>query len=204
MFKSTSFNTTELSSLLSQAFSNDPWIRKLFSGNLKKTQQFFDFVINYCESTGGQVLVEYHDSKLVSVACLEHPMTKYSLLGTLKLIRVLASFLTKCGLKPFRMINLYMGLTNRYRPKERHHYLLCVGVAPDFMGMGLGKKMLKTIHTMVDEDISSIGIGLDTENPNNVALYEHFGYKLTGTENLDGLTIYTMFRPSKNSPIQDT
>ena len=199
MYKPTSLNTTELSLLLSQAFAKDPWTCKLFSDNAKKTQQFFEFVIHYCEGTGGQVLFEHHGSKLASVACLEPPMTKSSLLGTIKLIRALASFLTKFGLKPLRMINPYMRLTTRYRPEEKHHYLICIGVAPEFIGMGIGKKMLNTIHTIVDEDTSSIGIGLDTENPNNLALYEHFGYKLTGTESLDGLTIYTMFRPSKTA-----
>ena len=203
MNKPTSLNTTELSLLLSQAFAKDPWIRKLFSDNANKTQHFFEFVIHYCVNTGGQVLIEYHDSKLASVACLESPMNKFSLLGTIKLIRALASFLTKCGLKPLRMINTYMRLTTRYRPNEKHHYLICIGVAPEFMGMGIGKKMLNTLHTVADEDSSSIGIGLDTENPNNVALYEHFGYKLTGTENLDGLTIYTMFRPSKRTLLQE-
>lgn len=203
MYNPTSLNTTELSLLLSQAFSTDPWIRKLFSDNAKKTQQFFKFVLHYCEVTGGQVLFEHQDSKLASVACLERPMTKSSLLGTIKLIRALASFLTNCGLKPLRMINPYMRLTTRYRPKGKHYYLICIGVDPKFMGMGIGKKTLNTIHTIVDEDTTSIGIGLDTENPNNISLYEHFGYKLTGTENLGGLTIYTMFRPSKTALLHE-
>jgi hypothetical protein len=54
--------------------------------------------------------------------------------------------------------------------------------------------MLDTIHNIVDEDITSIGIGLDTENPDNIALYQHFGYRLVATENLDGMMIYIMFR----------
>ena len=62
---------------------------------------------------------------------------------------------------------------------------------------------MRILTIIVDDDTSSIGIGLDTENSNNVALYEHFGYKLTGTENLDGLTIYTMFRPSKTVLLQE-
>ena len=199
MYKSTSLNTNELSLLLSHAFVQDPWLCKLFTDNTIKTQHFFKFIIHYCKVIGGQILLEHHDSMLASVACLELPKTKSFHLGAIKLIGALASFLTKCGLKPLRMMNSYMRLTTRYRPKEKHYYLICIGVAPEFMGMGIGKKMLNTIHTIVDNDISSIGIGLDTENPNNVALYEHFGYKLTGTEELDGLTIYTMFRPRKTA-----
>ena len=57
--------------------------------------------------------------------------------------------------------------------------------------------MLDTIHKIVDEDTTSTGIGLDTENPDNIAMYEHFGYKHIATENLDGMNIYIMFRPRK-------
>jgi ribosomal protein S18 acetylase RimI-like enzyme len=204
MNKSTTLpNTTELSLLLSQAFAKDPWIRKLFSDNADKAQHFFEFVIHYCINTGGQVLIEYQDFKLAAVACLENPTNKVSFFGTIKLIKALVSFLTKCGLKSLRIINTYMRLTTRSRPKEKHHYLICIGVAPEFMNRGIGKKMLSTLHTIVDEDSSSIGIGLDTENPNNIAFYEHFSYRLTGTEHLDELRIYTMFRPSKRTLHQE-
>jgi hypothetical protein len=57
--------------------------------------------------------------------------------------------------------------------------------------------MLDTIHNIVDEDITSMGIGLDTENPDNISLYEHFGYRLVATEKLDDMMIYIMFRPRK-------
>jgi ribosomal protein S18 acetylase RimI-like enzyme len=63
-----------------------------------------------------------------------------------------------------------MRLTTRHRPKEKHYYLTCLGVSPEFMGKKIGKKMLDTIHNIVDEDITSMGIGLDTENPDNIAL----------------------------------
>ncbi len=200
MHLSTSPNTAEIAKVLSQAFAKDPWIKMLFSGNAQKTQHFFEFIIKYCKATGGLVLCDYHDATLASVACLERPKVKVSLLGAINLLKALAFFIRKCGFKTLRKVNTYMRLTTRSRPKEMHHYLICIGVAPEFMGMGLGKIMLNSIHTLVEADTTSVGIGLDTENPNNVALYEHFGYRLTGTEPLDDLTIYTLFRPSKKSP----
>ncbi|SBW07612.1 conserved hypothetical protein [uncultured Eubacteriales bacterium] len=50
--------------------------------------------------------------------------------------------------------------------------------------------MLDHIHEKVDIDPKSIGIDVDMENPENVKLYKHLGYKELGN-----LTIYCMFRP---------
>jgi ribosomal protein S18 acetylase RimI-like enzyme len=190
------FNIAEMSLLLSRAFVNDPWTRKLMSDDAKKSQAFFTMIIRYCEVTGGQVLIEHQESTLTSVACLEHPM-KLSLLDVIKLLGHFITFISACGFKTFALINTYMRLTTRHRPKEKHYYLTCLGVDPEFMGMKIGRKMLDTIHTIVDEDTTSTGIGLDTENHDNIALYEHFGYKHIAMEELEGMMIYIMFRPRK-------
>jgi ribosomal protein S18 acetylase RimI-like enzyme len=142
------------------------------------------------------VLFEHQGNTLASVACLEHPM-KLSLFIIIKLLGPFITFISACGFKTFNTINTYMRLTTRHRPKEKHYYLTCLGVVPEFKGMKIGRKMLDTIHNIVDEDTTSIGIGLDTENPDNIPLYERFGYKHIATEVLDEMMIYIMFRPRK-------
>jgi ribosomal protein S18 acetylase RimI-like enzyme len=156
-----SFNITEMSLLLSRAFVNDPWTRKLLLDDTKKSQAFFTMIIQYCKATGGQVLFEHQGNTLASVACLEHPM-KLSLLDVIKLLGSFITFISACGFKTFNTINTYMRLTTRHRPKEKHYYLTCLGVSPEFTGKKIGRKMLDTIHNIVDEDITSMGIGLDT------------------------------------------
>lgn len=196
MNHSHSYDITEMSLLLSRAFAKDPWTRMLFCDDAKKSKAFFTMIIRYCKATGGQVLSKHQESTLASVACLEHPM-KLSFLNVIKLFGSFISFISACGFKTFNTINTYMRLTTRHRPKEKHYYLTCLGVSPEFKGKKIGKKMLDTIHTIVDEDITSIGIGLDTENPDNIALYQHFGYRLVATEKLGDMMIYIMFRPRK-------
>ena len=190
------YDITEMSLLLSRAFANDPWTRKLFFDDAKKSQAFFTMIIQFCKATGGQVLFEHQETTLTAVVCLEHPM-KLSLVHVFKLLGPFLTFISACGFKTFSTINTYMRLTTRHRPKEKHYYLTCLGVAPEFMGNMIGKKMLDTIHNIVDEDTTSIGIGLDTENPDNIALYQHFGYRLVATEKLGDMMIYIMFRPRK-------
>jgi ribosomal protein S18 acetylase RimI-like enzyme len=190
------FNISEMSLLLSRAFANDPWTRKLLSDDAKKSQAFFTLIIQYCKATGGQVLFEHQGSILASVACLEHP-NKLSLIHVIRLLGPFLTFVSVCGSKTFGILNTYMRLTTRHRPKEKHYYLTCLGVVQEFKGLKIGRKMLDTIHNIVDEDTTSFGIGLDTENPDNIPLYEHFGYKHIATEVLDGMMIYIMFRPRK-------
>lgn len=95
----------------------------------------------------------------------------------------------------FAFINPYMQFTTSVRPTAPHHYLVCIGVDPVHQGNGVGKTLLKHIHEFVDMDPSSTGIGLDTENPENVKLSERFGYHIVETKTIGDTTIYCMFRP---------
>ena len=94
----------------------------------------------------------------------------------------------------FRFFNQYMKFTTSVRPKERHHYLVFIGVHPEAQGKGYGTQLLNEIHRIVDSDVHSVGIGLDTENAANIAYYQRFGYALTGEKTLGDVTIYTLFR----------
>ena len=94
----------------------------------------------------------------------------------------------------FRFFNQYMRFTTSVRPKERHHYLVFIGVHPEAQGKGYGTQLLNEIHRIVDTDVHSVGIGLDTENAANIAYYQRFGYALTGEKTLGDVTIYTLFR----------
>jgi ribosomal protein S18 acetylase RimI-like enzyme len=194
MQNTTSYSTLELAQLLSQAFINDPWIQALFPDDPVRMQYFFEFIIHYSKLMGGSVLTHTQDNLLVGVACIESPTHQNTFINILKLTKVILTFMIKCGPKKLLLANRYMKLALKYRPKERHHYLTCIGVAPNLKGSGIGKKMLIDIHNLVEQDTHSLGIGLDTENKDNIGLYEYFGYKLTGTEKLDSVTIYTLFR----------
>lgn len=80
------------------------------------------------------------------------------------------------------------------RTKRAHHYLIFIGVDPAHQGKGFGGMLLEHIHSLVDQNPDSSGIGLDTENLANVHLYERFAYKLTATKVLGPVKIYNMFR----------
>jgi ribosomal protein S18 acetylase RimI-like enzyme len=54
--------------------------------------------------------------------------------------------------------------------------------------------MLESILGRVSRDTSSIGIGLDTENDANVALYERFGFVVMRTTRVGAVAVPSLFR----------
>jgi hypothetical protein len=51
---------------------------------------------------------------------------------------------------------------------------------------------------MVDKDEDAQGVSLTTENPDNVPLYQHFGYRIVGTSNVGpGLTTWGFYREGR-------
>jgi ribosomal protein S18 acetylase RimI-like enzyme len=97
----------------------------------------------------------------------------------------------------FAFFNRYMRFTTSVRPKAPHYYLVFIGIAPEAQGRGLGRAIIEEIHTHVDADTKSVGIGLDTENEANVAYYETFGYNLIEQRTIDDVTVYAMFRTKR-------
>ena len=79
---------------------------------------------------------------------------------------------------------------SKHRPDKSHYYIVCIGVHPDYQGQGYGKKLIEHTHRLSETHPTSAGTGLDTENPNNVALYEHLGYKVVETNNIHGLDMW--------------
>jgi ribosomal protein S18 acetylase RimI-like enzyme len=82
------------------------------------------------------------------------------------------------------------------RSPQNSGYLWCVGVEPDAMGQGAGKAVIAKACT----EMRAMGLShcvLKTENPANVALYEHLGFAILDTINNPEakLTSWMMSKP---------
>jgi ribosomal protein S18 acetylase RimI-like enzyme len=75
-----------------------------------------------------------------------------------------------------------------------------LGVHPDQQGQGHGRALLNTVNGIVDADLDSIGIRLETNNPVNVLFYRHFGYDVVSNERIEPIDIWCMFRMSTPYP----
>jgi ribosomal protein S18 acetylase RimI-like enzyme len=87
-------------------------------------------------------------------------------------------------------MNRYALVSRNGMPRDTRHYLVKIGVLPNHQGEGLGKCLIRKIIEHTRQKGQSLG--LDTENPANVPLYQHLGFKLQGQKQLEDLTIYQM------------
>lgn len=65
---------------------------------------------------------------------------------------------------------------NRHMGERDHLYLQILGVAPDHQGAGVGGRLLRELLSRADTQ--SLPVYLETESESNVAMYEHFGFRV--------------------------
>ncbi|MCU6710709.1 GNAT family N-acetyltransferase [Paenibacillus sp. J5C_2022] len=94
-------------------------------------------------------------------------------------------------MQALRFLSDYSRMTRAVVPVLQHRYLTMIAVRREAQGCGLGKKLL--LHVLRTAEEVGMGVALDTENPDNVPLYEHFGFKLIKEIRVDGVTVYCMF-----------
>jgi GNAT superfamily N-acetyltransferase len=79
-------------------------------------------------------------------------------------------------------------------PQEPHHFLGVLGVRPGNQGRGLARILLDELARMCAAHPESTGVCLNTEDADNVPLYEHMGYRVLGRRTIDSLETWCMFR----------
>ena len=78
-----------------------------------------------------------------------------------------------------------------------HIHLNMIGVSRAAQRSGLGRVLMDHVHGMSLRDPLSEGVTLTTEDPSNVPLYEHFGYRVVGHAHVPpGLETWAFFRPA--------
>jgi GNAT superfamily N-acetyltransferase len=81
-------------------------------------------------------------------------------------------------------------------PTGPHLHLNMIGVRRNAQGSGRGRLLLDHVHELSREDPESGGVSLSTENPDNVALYEHVGYVVKGHAVVSPeLETWALYRP---------
>ncbi|HJP82360.1 MAG TPA: N-acetyltransferase [Fimbriimonadaceae bacterium] len=77
---------------------------------------------------------------------------------------------------------------------EPHGYLIMIGVDPDYKGQGVGKALIEYCCQLTKEIPYAKGMGLDTQDVQNVAIYERCGFHVVEEISLDDMPIYSMWR----------
>jgi len=91
-----------------------------------------------------------------------------------------------------------MNKREAHDPQEPHWHIGPIGVRPELQGKGVGKSLLATFLTTVDEREGPAF--LETDVDRNVTLYESFGFTVTGREDIVGIDTRFMWRDIQPGP----
>ncbi len=78
----------------------------------------------------------------------------------------------------------YAGAMHKKLAPFPHWYLMAIGVADAYRGMGYAGKLLRPVLAYLDS--RKLPCYLETHNPKNPPLYEHFGFKIVEQGRLPG------------------
>ena len=76
--------------------------------------------------------------------------------------------------------DLYVHGAQFFTAMAPHHHLNMIGVRRAQQRLGLARQLLDAVHALAAADPQSSGVSLTTERPENIPLYEHFGYRVVG------------------------
>lgn len=80
----------------------------------------------------------------------------------------------------------------KHDPARAHSHLGPVGVDPELQGRGIGSMLLADYCRRLDQ--TRLLSYLETDKPENVRLYQRFGYRVTGQADVIGVTSWFMTR----------
>jgi GNAT superfamily N-acetyltransferase len=89
----------------------------------------------------------------------------------------------------------FVAATQQFAIPSPHYHLNMIGVRRSHHGRGLARPLLDAVHERSRTAAESSGVSLTTEQPENVSLYEHFGYRVVGQARVgDAFETWTLFR----------
>jgi GNAT superfamily N-acetyltransferase len=100
------------------------------------------------------------------------------------------------GESAFSRLQWYEDLSSRSQPQVSHYYLGMIAVRPENQGQGYARAILDHVKALSAGDPKSAGVCLSTELPDNVRLYEHFGYRIIAEVDIEELHSWCMFLPT--------
>jgi ribosomal protein S18 acetylase RimI-like enzyme len=126
--------------------------------------------------------------RLVGVAATAEP--GHCQPSTRERLRLAPTFLMAGRAAP--RLGRWMSAWAKFDPARPHSHLGPVAVDPDLQGRGIGSMLLTDYCQRLDQ--TGMLSYLETDKPENVRLYERFGYKVTAETIVLGVTSWFMTR----------
>lgn len=188
----------EAAEVLARAFHADPvfcWILPAERSRARRLRRFFAAELRHESLRHGGVEVACDGGRIVGVAVWFPPGTWSA--GTE--VRALPGYIGAFGRRLGSAVRV-MSVMVRAHPREQPHwYLAIIGVDPPRKGQGVGAALLRSRLERCDQE--GVPAYLESSNPENVPLYEHFGFQVTGALDLpEGAPVFhAMWRSIQSS-----
>ena len=179
--------------MLARAFHDDPvfgWLLPAERSRRRRLRRYFVTELHHESLRHGAVEVACADGRVAGAAVWFPPGT-WS--GTE--VSALPGYLRAFG-RRLLIASQYQSVAVRAHPrKEPHWYLAIIGVDPVRQGDGVGAALLRSRLQRCDQE--GLPAYLESSNLDNVPLYQHFGFHVTGALGLpEGAPVVnTMWRP---------
>ncbi len=160
-----------------------------YEGSLRKLVRFF-VAARYCRDE--PVLAIKEADRAVAAAILTPPYQREAIPSLAKHREALWKELGQDARSRYEALG---DLWKLFEVPEPHYHLNMIGVLKSHAGSGYGRILLDAVHELSHGDPDSTGVSLNTEDENNIPLYEHFGYRVIGhVKATDGMDTWVMFR----------
>ena len=122
-----------------------------------------------------------------------YPVSKWKTLQAIPFLTALR-FGIAGGVRMKALGDFFDALHSRIAP-PKHWFLELLGVDPDAQGRGHASALLRPMLARIDGE--GCPCYLETTNPNNVSMYEHFGFEVRDSGTVPGTRIdyWCMLRP---------
>jgi GNAT superfamily N-acetyltransferase len=191
-------DTAATAQVLARAFHDDPlfgWFLPAEGSRHRRLRRFFATELHHESLRHGAVELASVDGRVAGAAVWFPPGSP---LGTQA--SALPGYLWAFG-RRIVTVARFQSVAVRVHPRDQPHwYLAIIGVDPVRQGYGVGAALLRSRLRRCDEE--GLPAYLESSNPDNVPLYQHFGFDVTGALGLpEGAPVVsTMWRPGDCSP----
>jgi len=183
--------------MLARAFHDDPafrWMLPAEGSRHRRLRRYFATELHHESLRHGAVELACAGGRVAGAAVWFPPGTWSGTAAS-----ALPGYLRAFG-RRFVTASQYQTVAVRAHPRgQPHWYLAAIGVDPPRQGCGVGAALLRSRLRRCDQD--GRPAYLESSNLENVPLYQHFGFQVTGTLGLpEGAPVVnTMWRPGELS-----